>query len=301
MNLVTHSSLQTFLTCPRKYYWRYVKGIVPLTTSRALAFGTLAHDMLADYHRGLGVSGALGTLARAVTDPGTRAMGRAMIKGYHARWGGEPVKYEQVEQLLPDSPGLRWHHSTWRLAGRIDGVIVMDGRRYLLETKTTSSLDENYLDHVFLDQQVLLYMHALKWTGTPVDGVCYNIIVKPRKSSRKGESEEDMLVRLAEKFTDDPAGHFHRETYHFGPDADLWAHEQLQSALSIMDPVARFDNPRLYPQNTGACNNFNMRCPYWKACLNNGATVDVDYARRPPHSELLEDAEPEPPPAGRPF
>jgi hypothetical protein len=52
------SQLKTFLLCPRRFEFRYVRGLVPAFIPVALAFGTAFHSALARFYLGMQTTGA---------------------------------------------------------------------------------------------------------------------------------------------------------------------------------------------------------------------------------------------------
>lgn len=53
------SRINLYLTCPRKYAFRYVEGVQPAWKAAALAFGSAVHSALETYHRSFMEGGAL--------------------------------------------------------------------------------------------------------------------------------------------------------------------------------------------------------------------------------------------------
>jgi len=47
---LSHSRIQTFRTCPKKFYWVYIENLVQKTTPRPLELGDLLHTGLALHH-----------------------------------------------------------------------------------------------------------------------------------------------------------------------------------------------------------------------------------------------------------
>ena len=43
MKVISYSEVSTFLTCPRKYYWKYIRGLLPAETPKAFETGRQFH------------------------------------------------------------------------------------------------------------------------------------------------------------------------------------------------------------------------------------------------------------------
>jgi hypothetical protein len=129
LELLTQSSLRTYRSCPRKYYYRYEMQMRPLKAdAEPLRHGKSVHAALESWSK----SG--GDLELALTcldkeDPYKYAKEAAMVTGYHARWekptGVIAVEKEwQMELINPETGAAS---RTFRLGGRMDGVVEVGG------------------------------------------------------------------------------------------------------------------------------------------------------------------------------
>lgn len=125
LELLTQSSLRTYRSCPRKYYYRYELQIRPNTPdAEPLRQGKSIHRALENWSK----SG--GDLELALTfldkeDPYRYAKEAAMVTGYHARWvkptGVIAVEKEwQMELINPETGAAS---RTFRLGGRVDALV----------------------------------------------------------------------------------------------------------------------------------------------------------------------------------
>lgn len=124
-NLLTQSSLRSYRSCPRKYYYRYELRARPLAAeARTLKTGKSLHAALEAWWR----SG--GDLELALTkldtdEPFVHAKEAAMIVGYHAKWdrpeGVIAVEKEWTMDLVNPETGAK--SKTFRLGGRVDCIV----------------------------------------------------------------------------------------------------------------------------------------------------------------------------------
>jgi hypothetical protein len=125
LELLTQSSLRTYRSCPRKYFYRYELQLRPLRAeAEPLRAGKSVHAALESWSK----SG--GDLELALTcldkeDPYKYAKEAAMVTGYHARWekptGVIAVEKEwQMELVNPETGAAS---RTFRLGGKMDGVV----------------------------------------------------------------------------------------------------------------------------------------------------------------------------------
>jgi CRISPR/Cas system-associated exonuclease Cas4 (RecB family) len=125
LELLTQSSLRTYRSCPRKYYYRYELQMRPLKAeAEPLRQGKSVHAALEAWSKSGGdIEFALTCLDKE--DSFAYAKEAAMVTGYHARWekptGVIAVEKEwQMELVNPETGAAS---RTFRLAGRMDKLV----------------------------------------------------------------------------------------------------------------------------------------------------------------------------------
>jgi hypothetical protein len=199
------------------------------------------------------------------------------------------------------------------LSGKLDGIVKIGNEYFVLEHKTASLLDSDYLERLWTDFQITLYAYYVEQTlGIPITGILYNVLVKAKLQQSAGETEEEFearraellaksktgkssakrrtpesneefQARLAEKYAD-PAM-FHREKLYLSRDrfeilrAELWELTQ-----AFLDARRR----GVFYQNTSHCFQYQRPCPYFALCRSNGNpnVLENFYQRVEPHEEL---------------
>ncbi len=193
--LLTNSRRNSFGECHRKHYFNYELCARPVSDAEALRFGTLIHAGLEAWLLSLwqGPEQALGDALAAIqanapkaeADAYVQNVARAMIEGYHERWKDEDMEVLAVEQhyaiplINPDTNGTS---RTWKLAGKIDGIVRVGGKVHILEHKTTSEIldaDSKYWTKLAIDGQVSGYYMGAKSLGYEVEGCVYDVLRKP--------------------------------------------------------------------------------------------------------------------------
>jgi hypothetical protein len=125
----------------------------------------------------------------------------AMMRGYAMRYETEEFEIVEVEKEFigeirnPDTGRLS---QTFRMAGKVDAIVRCHDGLYLLEHKTASTVDANYLDKLWTDTQIALYCYYLRELGYPIVGVIYNVLLKSRLKQGKGETQAEYEARKAE-------------------------------------------------------------------------------------------------------
>jgi CRISPR/Cas system-associated exonuclease Cas4 (RecB family) len=191
MKTLSHSKMQAFKVCRRRYYWEYEYGIRPEVTPTALRMGTALHDALDRLKKGGTLQQALVAIdAHYAVAAGQSEYERStvvtLVCHYAEHWHEEPVQVIASELrfelpiLNPETGRGCKHHI---LTGFIDAIVQLPGgRTVVMEHKTTSSDIEPEADYwriLTLDSQITLYVYAAQRLGYEVDTVLYDVIRKP--------------------------------------------------------------------------------------------------------------------------
>jgi hypothetical protein len=125
-DLLTQSSLRTYRACPRRYFHRYETRTRPLAPkAETLRLGTSVHRALETWWISHGdVESAVSKLD--IDDPFLHAKESAMVRGYHARWEGEPIGLIAAEkewEMPLVNPETGAASRTFVLAGKCDAIV----------------------------------------------------------------------------------------------------------------------------------------------------------------------------------
>ena len=210
--LLTYSALNTFRNCPRKYKNRYLDNLRPRERAEALSFGSVIHTAIELWYRSSNTESRLRDVLayideafeNRVVDSNQMVqwhLATAMIRGYAERYATEEFEIVDVEKEFVGeirNPDTGRQSQTFRIAGKVDGIVRCHDGLYLLEHKTASTVDASYLDKLWTDTQIALYCYYLRELGYPIVGVIYNVLLKSRLKQGKGETQEEYEVRHAE-------------------------------------------------------------------------------------------------------
>lgn len=187
--MYTSSRLRVLRECLRKHYYRYGLGIQTPSTPQ-MEFGTVAHSAMEAYFLAWKrgdldgrLASALGAIEASVADKYSRAKLRALLIGYHTRWGSKNWTILEVEVEF------RYALGEYLIGGKIDAIVRDEdsGRVYILEHKTTNrdaSIGSGYWDALALDVQVSIYIDGATMLGYDVAGVIYDVLQRPRHDVR---------------------------------------------------------------------------------------------------------------------
>lgn len=291
--LLTHSRLSCFRSCPRRHWIRYELGLQPEETSFALRIGSAHHAALEAVDRGQDPGAAIEAV---VADPYDLALVAAMHDAHRRRYADAslaPVATEMEFDLPLINPETGASTPVWRFAGKIDRIVQLeDGRLALMEYKTTSqdfAPGAAYWLKLHLDQQLSLYVIAARQLGYDVETVLYDVTRRPalrplkatpeesRKYTKDGrlyasqrdadETPEEFAARVAADIAERPDHYFARiEIARLDQDLEDCAAELWQQQLAIREA----QRTRRWYRNPGSCfgPNGNGGCEYLSICLS---------------------------------
>jgi PD-(D/E)XK nuclease superfamily len=128
--LLTSSSARTYRSCARKYLYSYEMGIRAREQGGPRRFGRIIHSGLEAWLRGgMDLDAALAAMKEdSYTHESAKA--EAMIRGYHARWSGEPLEVIAVESEFVTelrNPETGAASRTFARAGKLDALVRKEG------------------------------------------------------------------------------------------------------------------------------------------------------------------------------
>jgi hypothetical protein len=297
---------------------------VPLEKAQNLMFGAGIHNCLEIWHGNHNLSDVLDhidhTYINRIADEKEKAdwhLARAMMTGYVKTYPEENFEIVSLEKEFCGpiiNPETGAESKSFVLAGKVDGIVKLDGLYYLLEHKTASQVDSGYLERLWTDFQICLYSwYVEKFLGYKISGVIYNILSKAKLKQSKGETEaefeerrnaliaksktgkssakrkmsepdEEFQARLADKYSDPQM--FHREMLYISRDQFV----ELQSELwELSQSMLEARRRNAFYRNTSYCFQYNRPCAYYPLCSSNGNpnVIENMYEHKAPHEELL--------------
>lgn len=168
-------------------------------------------------------------------------------------------KFEEVEGQFD----VEWNN--FRLIGKRDGLFRSNKRRLLFEHKTKSTIFEaTIIQMLEFDFQNLYYIISNELdTGSPVDGVLYNVIRKPQSKVGKNETLKDFAKRLGEVIDKDPEHYFKRYEVEYTKEQKEEFQVELFEKLTRIKQLITGERKPL--KNEGFC-FAGYPCDFLKAC-----------------------------------
>ncbi len=161
--LATYSMFRLFCDCRKAFKYRYIDELVPLDTNYNLYFGSLIHNCLELWHSSKNQEKVFSYIKKVCAKAElkrSRLEALAMMEGYINKYPLENFKIISLEQNFNGSivnPKTSISSRKLAIAGKIDGLVKLENKYFLLEHKTTSVLNQSYLERLHNDFQILLY------------------------------------------------------------------------------------------------------------------------------------------------
>jgi len=185
--IITSSSMATFLGCPRKYFYSYELGLKHVSPSTALKLGSAMHKGLEERANCKDFEACyLAAISTGSLTEYEAATIYGLLGGYFRHYGD---KDNLISEMVPeqefrhDIPGSR----TFDQSGKIDGIAVVNGEYVIVEHKTTGESIEpssDYWERLIFNPQLLTYKGGAKALGYDIEKVIYDVIRKPSIAPR---------------------------------------------------------------------------------------------------------------------
>jgi len=296
ITIYTQGSLNNLLACPRSYELNRILGYRPKRDSEALVDGSVWHVIKDLASRGASNEHILKTVREHIsnTEFGTDEKLEYRIMKYLAQ---KDAQTELQPPLNPQGTELKFqaplvNPDTGRqavnvlVAGILDGLLY-DSGWWMVEYKTAAAIDRSYIEAMDMKLQLRVYKHYSEATfGIPIDGVIYDVIMKPSIiPCKKDPTPQDYYERVRQWYRDNFDKAFLRDKWRMGNenvDRHLWSYHK--------EILWRKANNH-WPQNPNACHSYwGMfgNCPYLPLCKsdNNPIILASEYEKREIFPEL---------------
>lgn len=198
--LLTSSAMSVARSCLRQYRNRYVLGLIAIRAFFADApeLGTVVHAGLETWWNLIAAGNAEEQLRCTISvvremvremklDAFLLARAEALLIGYHCVYADDAAQYEvlatEIEFEAPlVNPATNAESKTFKIAGKLDGVIRRIARKLVLEHKTSGediSQGSFYWQRRQMDGQVSIYFDGARALGHDVEGCLYDVLGKP--------------------------------------------------------------------------------------------------------------------------
>jgi len=291
---LTMSKILSFWKCPKSYQLRYEECLAPKAPPEYLYFGTAFHRALEMHYKGKELSLIIDWI-KTHTDTRESITLQGMLIGYLKKYQSESIKPIATEKefMGPLKNPLTGRSSRlFYLAGKID--LIYDsadhhGSKWIMDHKTTQTLNQNYTDSLWADIQNTIYVIAAReFLGIPVWGSIQNVIVKAQIKQGQKETEDEFLARMVTKYENPELmthGLFHRIPILMEkPQVELAKREIWNVAHKIRECQRCGE----YGRQTSNCHTPGRSCKFYRICstFENPEVIRKEFVYKPPTEEL---------------
>lgn len=250
-----YSTLSSFQTCRKRYYYEHVLCIRPKAPSGALTFGGAIHEGLDEYYKNdRDLVKAIQAFTKAHVEIEGETLrtlehGIKLLTVYAQKYKDEPFKV-----LGKPEEGFVFTIGDELYGGRMDLLVDWDGATWLVEHKSTTRLGNSYFDQFDLDKQVTGYIIATEeYLGRKCQGCIINVMEPWKEVIRKSartKAPEDHFLRKPLNRSQRLKDQFKNNVLRIIRDI-RWCHE----------------NDEFYEaEKKESCFYYNRSCPYIALC-----------------------------------
>lgn len=254
-----YSTISTFQTCRRKYYWQHIRHLRPQIKGTPLLFGGAIHDALDEYYshenREKGAIMAIMKFKSEYKDVEgdelrTIENGEKMLNWYFQKYKHEPFKV-----VGKPEEGFVFFIGDVLFGGRLDLPVEWDGQLWIMEHKTTTRLTTGYFDQFELDKQPTGYIIALEeFTGRKCSGCIINAM-EPWKE-----------VKRVTSATKKPEDHFLRKPITRSQELKDRFRYNVQAIVRDIKWCEE-NNEFQEAEKKEVCYYYNRPCPFLQLCI----------------------------------
>ncbi len=263
--VVSNSEMYTYRQCPRKHQYRYRMMRRTRVKAAPLEFGGIMHDALEMWFNGYDIQDVVSFIQASDLDEWKeKPKLLAMVVGHCAFWSKSIVSIEIETEFAVPIKSRSGNDCHAVIRGKLDGIVMYNGKCYVLEHKSTSSdisPGSEYWQQLLTDSQASTYILGARSLGYDPVGVLYNVLRKPlHRRSKSDMSPSDILDRMTTSMNESPQKYWGRQEI-------VRTEFDLQEAENdLYDWYKRLRSDKTHPRNVNACFDFHRPCEYHDVC-----------------------------------
>lgn len=269
MTEIDYTQLSTFITCPQKYYLKFVLGLKKIVLDERtidLRFGQVVHKGLEYLYQGELSSRVVGVFDEFEDLEGekhkTKANGRELLSQYIEHYKEQDTGMEVLGVEINDHIMI----GDIKYLVKIDGIVRLRDNIYILEHKSTKKMSYNYFNQFSPNMQISGYsLYAqLKY------GQCSGCIVNVLQSGWRDRAYRGEPAGFHSKFQREVVNRTKEQLEDFRKNVKLWT-DKLDDSLATLKEGADW-----FGKNEGACSQYRG-CSYSELCLTSqGIELDQE-------------------------
>ena len=282
MKEITSSSVKTFQTCHRKYFFSYVLLLKEKLENKNFLLGRNLHEQVEYFYTHQKMNE---DFINSLPPTKESALLKGMLSGYAKKYSPDEFFAYEPEKLF----SIPLPQFDTAVRGRLDAVVTtQEDEVMLLEYKTTSLDIEKFKEQMDNDLQPMLYIWAHYMESKELcDGMLYRVIKKPALRLKKTESEEELWQRLTDAYAE-PEEYFHTFKVYKTQDEIAWFQDELQY---YMEEMAK--DRSIWPRNLQRCFDYYSTCPFMPLCqkqeVDTGLISSCYDKKSTQHEELIQE------------
>ena len=266
---ISNSELTSFLTCRLKWKYCYKDLLAPLQNDEKLRIGSAVHVAIADWFTNKEVNFD-NFKTEYFKDFRPENITEDLISEYSVWVYFVEKLARELEEMYKDTKVLFTEkemnacipRTGFRYFCKIDGGVLINNTRFIMEHKTASSFDSDYLFNLQINNQPTGYLWCANRLEKSLDkyvGIVYNIILKPPKIVKDKFAWIDKKQLL------------HREIIMRNKnDISLW----LKTMRYVFNDMSR---AKIYKSPSPTC---SWSCPYKRLCIEDNESTRLSYRKK---------------------
>jgi hypothetical protein len=272
---LSYSSSADARSCNRKFYYRNILRLEPKKISSALTIGTVLHGCFDLLFQGKDKN----EIATYINNSFAEAVSNTMDPSQAERftidkfivlgmWNNYPFSDMEFDKVYPEQ-SFKVRLGNMRgmcYKGRVDGLVIRNGRPWIREVKTTSMDRRQFQSKSNVSYQAAGYMYGIqKSMGMKTEGVVYDVIKKPLLRRRVNETTDDFAKRIYEDYCDPTKKEFYFDrffSYRTAKEIEEFEKDMILLARDIRTRIGK----NIWYRNTDSCYQFNSECPFKQIC-----------------------------------
>src|SRR3990167_250609 len=273
---ISYSSLATFKSCKKKYFFKNQLGLVPKRSEGAsVSVGKSIHGAFESYFRGIDIKSchaqiikdfdkAIGE-SQSMNEEEDQTVGKYIALGM---WENYPFTSVIFNKIYPEQKfKVPVKDTGIDMVGVLDGLIFDQGKYWIREVKTTGMNLNELKRRADVSYQATGYIWAMQQIlKQRVHGVFYDMIRKPLL--RKGQYET--ATTFGERNYDyykDPANQSKLYDRHYSYRSELQLNLFEQDLLADITDMNNALDTNSFQRSTDACFMYGRECPYKSICF----------------------------------
>jgi len=288
---VSNNSINIYRSCPKKYQWRYIKGLTPYKKSTALSLGSIVHNAFDMYYNKFSEKEVLEYIVKTADEEIAKAPPEIaedlLVMKYTAigMWVNYPKDLSVFSEIEPELfLDIKFGRGV-NLVLRLDGLVKVDGKLWVRELKTTGMNFSQFEKRCETSPQCSTYTYAARKYGFPVEGVIFDFVKKPLLRRHVQENKEQFGKRISGDYRDRPQFYYKRHySYRSKETLDLFEEDLRTTVKDLKRKCRRVKGVQVeeWSRNPDNCWNFNTACPYMPICFQknpDNLTIDLFFKK----------------------